>query len=86
MRDLLNKSLEVLVWLTTVFNIIAVCFLGAGIVNSAPLWGVGSAMLVGFLFIVFGTTMSFLLAGICFQIMDVRNFTKFMAINHKKGQ
>jgi len=43
-------------------------------------------MLAGFLFIVFGVTMSFLVAGICFQIMDIRSFTKFMAINHKKGQ
>jgi ABC-type polysaccharide/polyol phosphate export permease len=86
MRDLLNKSLEVLVWVATGFNIIVVCFTGAAVVNSAPLWGVGSAMLAGFLFIVFGVTMSFLVAGICFQIMDIRSFTKFMAINHKKGQ
>jgi len=39
MRDLLNKSLEVLVWVATGFNIIVVCFTGAAVVNSAPLWG-----------------------------------------------
>lgn len=85
MRDLLNKALPALVWVATGFNIIAVCFAGAGIVNTAPIWGVGSAMLTGFLFIIFGVTISFLVAGICFQIMDIRSFTKFMAINHKKS-
>jgi hypothetical protein len=85
MRDLLNKSLPALVWVATGFNIIVVCFVGAAIVNGAPLMGMGSAMLMGFIFIVFGVTMSFFLAGICFQIIDIRNFTKFMAINHKKA-
>lgn len=43
-------------------------------------------ILGGFLTIVFGVTMSFVFAGICFQIMDIRNFTKHAALSLKKNR
>ena len=84
MRDILNKSLEMLVWLATVFFIISSCYTGAMIIRYVG-QGAIQAVLGGFLCIIFGVTMSFVFAGICFQIMDIRTFTKYAAMNAKKG-
>ncbi|MEM6464996.1 MAG: hypothetical protein AAF679_00635 [Pseudomonadota bacterium] len=85
MRDMLAKSLEVLIWLATAFFIITSCYSGAMIIRYT---GSGSVtdVLGGFLTIVFGVTMSFVFAGICFQIMDIRMFTKHMAMSLKRQQ
>lgn len=82
MRDLLNQSLGALVWVATVFFILVACYSGAMIIR----YGVETwAIVGGFLCIIFGVTMSFVFAGMCFQIMDIRNFTKHAALSLKKG-
>lgn len=87
MRDLLNKSLEGLVWICSVFFIFSSCYVGAMIIRYAPTNGDDfNVILGGFLTIVFGVTMSFVFAGICFQIMDIRNFTKHAAMSLKRGR
>ncbi len=88
MRDMLNKSLEGLVWITTVFFIFSSCYLGAMIIRYVPTGGDSDfgIILGGFLTIVFGVTMSFVFSGICFQIMDIRNFTKHAALSLKRGR
>lgn len=82
MRDVLNRSLEVLVWISTSFFIICSCYLGALIIRGAP--EVPGDMIGGFLFIVFGVTFSFVFAGLCFQIMDIRMFLKHAALSLKQ--
>ncbi len=84
MRDLLNKSLPVLIWITTGFLVIFSCYSGVMVISYSPPYMPG-VVLFGFLYIFFGVTMSFVFAGISFMIMDVRAFTKHMAINQKKG-
>ncbi|WP_456385721.1 hypothetical protein [Profundibacter sp.] len=86
MRDTLNKSLEALIWVATTFFIIISCYIGAMIIRVG---GAGEifateTIIGGFLTIIFGTTMSFVFAGICFQIMDIRTFTKHTAIGLKR--
>lgn len=86
MRDLLNKSLEGLIWVSTVFFIFSSCYVGAMIIRYVPdTDGAFSVILGGFLTIIFGVTMSFVFAGICFQIMDIRNFTKHAALSLRRG-
>lgn len=85
MRNLLNKSLEGLVWITTVFFIFSSCYVGAMIIRYAPVQNDFGIIFGGFLTIFFGVTMSFVFAGICFQIMDIRNFTKHAALSLKKN-
>jgi hypothetical protein len=82
MRDLLNRSLEALIWIATGFFVVNSCFLGAKIIQLGN--QIGGGIVEGFLFIVFGVTMSFVFAGICFQIMDIRTFTKHTAMAMKQ--
>jgi len=86
MRDTLNKSLEVLIWITTGFFILIACYVGAMTIRyGGTIPGQQTfAIIGGFLTIIFGVTSSFVFAGICFQIMDIRNFTKHMALSIKK--
>ncbi|MEO1550400.1 MAG: hypothetical protein AAFR93_08205 [Pseudomonadota bacterium] len=86
MRDMLAKSLEVLIWLATAFFIIMSCYTGAMIIRFSGDGSLIEVVLGGFLTIVFGVTMSFVFAGICFQIMDIRMFTKHMAMSLKRQQ
>lgn len=85
MRDALNKSLETLIWIATILMIIASCYLGAMVIRASGTVGIiqaaneGWVMIAGFLLIIFGVTMSFVFAGLCFQIMDIRTFTKHSA-------
>lgn len=83
MRDLLNKGMEVLVWITTAFFVFNSCFAGAMIIRySDDLgWTPMNGFLMGFFTIIFGVTVSFLFAAVCFQIMDIRNFTKHAALS-----
>lgn len=83
MRDLLNRSLEMLIWIATLFFIISSCYSGALLIRH----GSGEVLIVisGFLVIIFGVTMSFVFAGLCFQIMDIRDFTKHTALSMKKA-
>ena len=85
MRDLLNKSLAILIWTATFFFIVCSCYVGAMIIRYGAAGGV-QVTIGGFLCIVFGVTMSFVFAGICFQIMDIRTFTKYAAFNAKGGR
>lgn len=89
MREQLNKALETLVWIATVFFICCSCYVGAMIIRyTGMIPGAGgnmSGILGGFLTIVFGVTMSFVFAGICFQIMDIRKFTKHAALSLQRG-
>lgn len=90
MRDSLNKSLEVLIWIGTTLMIIASCFFGAMVIRLSGIPGIEGAfdptwlMISGFLVIVFGVTMSFVFAGLCFQLMDIRSFTKHTAFALRK--
>jgi hypothetical protein len=89
MREQLNKALETLVWISTVFFICSSCYAGAMIIRYTGMFGDGSnvtGIIGGFLTIVFGVTMSFVFAGICFQIMDIRRFTKHAALSLQKGR
>ncbi|MFO7771324.1 hypothetical protein HAT86_02055 [Roseovarius gahaiensis] len=87
MRDMLNNAMPMLIWITTGFFILSSCFSGAmiirygGAIYSFDIW----AVIGGFLTIIFGVTMSFVFAGICFQIMDIREFTKHTAIGLRKS-
>jgi hypothetical protein len=90
MRDTLNKSLEMLIWVATGFFIIVTCYIGALIIRYGDFGSLRTdlpigVILGGFLFIIFGVTMSFVFAGICFQIMDIREFTKHAALSLKRG-
>ena len=86
MRDTLNKSLELLVWIATGFLIVMSIYSGAVFIRFAAEFEADlSVIFGGFLLIVFGITMSFVFAGICFQIMDIRSFTKHAAISLKKN-
>ncbi|MCE6951778.1 hypothetical protein LAZ40_14150 [Cereibacter sphaeroides] len=86
MRDLLNKSLSILIWIATGFNVALSCYTGAMIIRHSPKYAVGDStvILYGFLFILFSVTLSFVFAGICFQIMDIRTFTKHVALNQRR--
>ncbi|ABA80749.1 hypothetical protein GQF56_18505 [Rhodobacter sphaeroides] len=86
MRDFLNKSLAVLIWIATGFNVALSCYTGAMIIRYSPmqLMGDSTVILYGFLFILFGVTLSLVFAGICFQIMDIRTFTKHVALNQRR--
>lgn len=86
MRDTLNKSLEALIWVATTFLIIMACYTGAMIIRfGGQMPGSATETIIGgFLTIIFGVTMSFVFAGICFQIMDIRTFTKHTAIGLKR--
>ena len=85
MRDLLNSSLEALIWVATGFLIVMNCYIGVQFIRfSVDMNADLSFVFGGMLYIVFGVTMSFVFAGICFQIMDIRNFSKHMAIGLKK--
>jgi hypothetical protein len=87
MRDMLNKSLEMLIWVATTFLIIYSCYLGAVQIQLASTQEIGSIgpIFGGFLTIIFGVSMSFVFAGISFQIMDIRTFTKHAAMEMKRG-
>lgn len=82
MRDILNKSLEMLIWIATAFYVILSCYTGALVIRNAT---ETLTIVNGFLVIIFGVTMSFVFAGICFQIMDIRDFTKHTALSMKKA-
>ncbi|GFE64093.1 hypothetical protein [Litoreibacter roseus] len=88
MRDTLNKSLEILIWISTGFLVLISCYSGAmiirygGLIPGSETW----AIIGGFLTIIFGVTTSFVFAGLCFQVMDIRNFTKHMAMGIKRLQ
>lgn len=82
MRDLLNQSLESLIWTATVFFVLSSCFSGYQIISTDP--SESGLLIGGILVIIFGVTMAFVFAGICFQIMDIRAFTKHTAIGLKK--
>lgn len=89
MRDTLNKSLEMLIWVATGFFVIMSCYTGALIIrfggNSQFATSVPTEVIIGgFLYIIFGVTLSFVFAGICFQIMDIRDFTKHAALSLKR--
>lgn len=87
MRDVLNKSLEMLIWVATTFFIIFSCYSGAVQIQAASLTEIGNfgPIFGGFLTIIFGVSMSFVFAGISFQIMDIRTFTKHAAMELKRG-
>jgi hypothetical protein len=86
MRDMLNKSLEILVWIATTLMVIGSCFLGAMVIRFSGVPGIENVfdsawlMIFGFLLIIFGVTMSFVFAGLCFHLMDIRTFTKHTAL------
>lgn len=86
MRDMLNRSFEVLIWICTVLMVIASCFLGAMVIRFSGVEGVDEVfdpvwlMIFGFLLIIFGVTMSFVFAATAFYLMDIRTFTKHAAI------
>jgi high-affinity Fe2+/Pb2+ permease len=86
MRDTLNKSLEMLIWVATSFLVILSCYTGAMIIRlgGAVPDAQTETLIGGFLTIIFGVTMSFVFAGISFQIMDIRSFTKHTAIGLKR--
>lgn len=87
MRDVLNKSLEMLIWVATGFLVITSCYTGAMIIRFGGSLGGGAteAIMAGFLTIIFGVSISFVFAGIAFQIMDIRTFTKHAAIELKRS-
>lgn len=90
MRDTLNKSLEILIWIGTTLMIIASCFGGAMVIRASGVPGIAALfdptwmMIFGFLMIIFGVTMSFVFAGVCFQLMDIRMFAKHTAFALRK--
>lgn len=90
MRDTLNKSLEVLIWIATTLMIVAACFFGAMVIRASGMPGIEAVfdptwlMIFGFLMIVFGVTASFVFAGLCFQLMDIRMFAKHTAFALRK--
>lgn len=87
MRDILNKSLPVLIWIATGFLIIGSCYTGAIIIRYGGQLGNDVWTIIGgFLFIIFGVTLSFVYAGLCFQILDIRSFTKHAAIALRQSQ
>lgn len=83
MRDVLNKSLEVLVWITTCLSIVFFCFTAITMLRLSPLGPDTTTIIAAFLTVVFGITASLVFAGICFQIMDIRTFSKHSAISLK---
>lgn len=87
MRDILNKSLPVLIWISTGFLIIASCYIGAIIIRyGGQLTDDAWPIVGGFLFIIFGVTLSFVFAGMCFQLLDIRSFTKHTALALRRSQ
>ncbi len=89
MREQLNNAMETLVWIATGFFIVSSLYAGAMIIQFSAVFPGGgnlSGIIGGFLTIVFGVTMSFVFAGICFQIMDIRKFTKHAALSLQRGR
>lgn len=87
MRDMLNKSMPMLIWIATGFLVIWSCYTGAIVIRYAgqmtnDIWPI----IGGFLFIIFGVTLAFVFAGICFQILDIRSFTKHAALALRRPQ
>ena len=87
MRDVLNKSLEMLIWVATSFLVISSCYTGAMIIRfgGSMQGGATEAIVAGFLTIIFGVSVSFVLAGLAFQIIDIRKFTKYAAMELKRS-
>ncbi|NOD77903.1 MULTISPECIES: hypothetical protein [unclassified Ruegeria] len=83
MRDVLSKSLEVLVWITAGLSIVFFCFTAIAMLRLSPFGPDTATIIAAFLTVVFGITSSLVFAGICFQIMDIRTFTKHSAISLK---
>ncbi len=83
MRDVLSKSLEVLVWIAAGFFILFFCIAAIAMLQIPPFGPDFRTIIGAFLTVVFGITWSLVFAGICFQIMDIRNFTKHAAISLK---
>lgn len=87
MRDMLNKSLPMLIWISTGFLVIGSCTFGAIIIRyTNHLIDDAWSIIAGFLIIIFGIALSFLFAGICFQILDIRNFAKHTAFALRRTQ
>ena len=83
MRDILNKSLEVLVWITIGLTIVFSCFIVVTILRLSPLGLDTTTIISAFLTVMLGITSSLVFAGICFQIVDIRTFTKYTATSMK---
>ncbi len=86
MRNILHNALEALIWVVTGLMILGACVGGGVFLQVSGGFGSPSItlILVGFLIIVFGVTMSFVFAGVCFAIMDIRRFTKHAALSLQK--
>jgi len=102
MRDILAKSLEILIWTVTAVMVFASLYLGALTMRLNFLFNllkseaadipdlyvvvswIPNPVVLGIIIIIFGTTSAFVFAGICFQVMDIRSFTKHAAISLKK--
>lgn len=86
MRSLLNNSLEALIWTATIIFILTACYSGAMTIRLA---GANQndffVVMQGFLEIIVGVTMSFVFAGLSFQLMDIRKFTKHAAMSLRRG-
>lgn len=89
MRDLLNKSMEPLVWIIAILMIIGSLLFGIMIIQMGRVSVQDEGKLVVILFGLFsmfgGISFAFLFAGLCFQIVDIRRFTKHAALSlHKR--
>ena len=89
MRDILNKSMEPLVWIITILMIIGSLLFGIMIIQmgrvSVQDEGKFLVILFGLFSMFGGISFSFLFAGLCFQIVDIRRFTKHAALSLHKS-
>ena len=84
MRDFINNSMPALIWITLVFMVVTSFGSGTMIIVEGFKSNLVFLVFTGFFGMIFGLTTSFLFAGFCFQVLDIRRFTKITAQNTKR--
>ncbi len=81
MRNVLSQSLPTLIWVTTGLSMVISCLVGFWLMGQRiPMVNNTWIILLGVFLLVLGVALSLVFAGFCFQILDIRQFTKHAAL------
>lgn len=86
MRELVKSHLEAIIWIWTAISIIGWVVVGLGIIDIGGRLPNGYSFLTGIAAILGGTAGTLAVAGICFQVMDMRAFAKHSAMALHRGR
>ncbi|MEL6508283.1 MAG: hypothetical protein AAFQ32_00700 [Pseudomonadota bacterium] len=92
LRSKLHEALQGLIWTFTGLMIFGSCYMGASFVDLGLEFNKQtggdyeiSIMFWGVFIILFGICSALVFAGLSFQLMDIRRFTKHTALNLKSN-